>query len=198
MTKSHIYLMNYLSELGNINGKTLIEIGSARENLFTSSTHDFLNYTKKHNMNFISVDMDPQCTNNVEILKKKLNLNNSDKYKAINAKGEDFLEDYDRNIDFIYLDAFDFWHSNHSSERRDRYKKILNCDIVPDDILCHKMHLTCCQIINSKSNPNTVICFDDVINKNFDGKGKTAIPFLLNNGWNIKRNYGTSIILTKN
>lgn len=44
------------------------------------------------------------------------------------------------------------------------------------------MHLECCKNIINKLNKNSIICFDDIKNKNYTiGKGVLAVPYLLKN-----------------
>jgi hypothetical protein len=127
-------------------------------------------------MNLISVDMDPEVINNIIKIGKQVNFM---KHKCIAMKGEDFLKDYNQKIDFIYLDAFDFFHNAHSEWRYERYKKNMNCTISND--LCWQMHLDCCKNIINKLQKHTLICFDDILNKEAtEGKGVKAVPFLRN------------------
>ena len=113
---------------------------------------------------------------------KKLKNTYSD-INSVNMKGEDFLKEFKGNIDFLYLDAFDYDHGQHSSIRKSRYKEEMNCEIT--NPLCHKMHLDC--VVNSykKISKDGVIVFDDVLGDFSKGKGVTAIPFLLNNGFKL-------------
>ena len=49
----------------NLSGKSLIEIGSTREIVsYQNSSEFFIKFCKKHNMKFISIDMDPKCSEN--------------------------------------------------------------------------------------------------------------------------------------
>ena len=87
------------------------------------------------------------------------------------------LKKYDKKIDFIYLDAFDYYHGKHSTIRKERYKSKLNCEITNE--LCHKMHLECCLNLNNKFNKDGLLCFDDILDFNGKrGKGVLAIPYL--------------------
>jgi len=202
---SHKILLNYLVENNlELNNKTLIEIGSCRELINNNSTEEFIIFCKNNNINFISVDIDPEAQKNTEFLFTKYDFN---KGKFVLEKGEDFLKQYENNIDFLYLDAFDFYHPYHTEKRKLVYKTILNCEI--DDDICHQMHLDCCENIIDKVDNNTLICFDDIYNlnqrnkpwdENFDnlfGKGKTAIPFLFENGFKIISKNCRGILLQK-
>lgn len=196
---SHDILINYIENNFTkdfLKNKTLIEIGSTREiaNSQNSSNY-FIKFCKKYDMKLISVDMDPECSNNVI---KMAESNNFDNVEVITKKGEYFLKDYKTPIDFIYLDAFDFWHSNHSSKRKESYKKNLGVELAQDDILCHKMHYDCAfhMINNDLITKNTIVCFDDILNREATkGKGVTAIPYLLNNNMKVIKYYGNGMIL---
>lgn len=193
MPHGHDLLLSYLSKRSSeeLNNKTIIEIGSTREFIpGQNSTEAFVKFCIKNNMKLISVDMDEKCSNNVTFIANKYKFENIEIYTM---KGEDFLKKYDKKIDFIYLDAFDFNHNNHSDERRKSYRKFLDCNI--EDELCHKMHLECCENIHNKFNKNGLLCFDDILDINSTkGKGVLAVPFLLKNKFKlIKYSYNAMI-----
>lgn len=186
---SHKILANYIEKNFTkefLKNKTLIEIGSTREIIKSQNSSEyFIKFCKKYEMKFISIDMDPECSKNVINSMNKENFSNA---KVVTSKGEIFLKNYKTPIDFIYLDAFDFWHENHSSKRKESYKKNLNVELNSDDILCHKMHFDCVfhMVNNNLITKDTVICFDDILNKEATkGKGASAIPFLLKNNMKI-------------
>ena len=144
-------------------------------------------------MKLISVDMDSECTKNVINICQK---NKFENFEAITMKGEDYLKKYKQKIDYIYLDAFDFYHNNHPNKRKNYYKKNLNCEI--RDNLCHKMHLECCQNMMNNLTEKSIICFNYILDKNSKkGKGVTAIPYLLKNNFEIIEYIPTVMILKK-
>ena len=158
---SHIMLYDYLAGDKDINSKVLVEVGTTREAVSgQDSTKYFYNISNELGFKFITVDMDEENSRNVESRFPNIS--------AVTMKGEDYLKEYQGMIDYVYLDAFDFYHSQHPQYRKDKYRDILNCEINNES--CHKMHL-----------------FDDVLNPQYDGKGKTAIPFLLENNFNVVR-----------
>lgn len=177
MPHGHDLLLSYLSKRSSeeLNNKTIIEIGSTREFIpGQNSTEAFVKFCIKNNMKLISVDMDEKCSNNVTFIANKYKFENIEIYTM---KGEDFLKKYDKKIDFIYLDAFDYDHGKHSTIRKERYKSKLNCEITNE--LCHKMHLECCLNLNNKFNKDGLLCFDDILDFNGKrGKGVLAIPYL--------------------
>ena len=183
---SHYYFWDYLLQYNiDFKDKTFLEIGSTRLvdyknenywNIFDSSGTFYKN-SKEYGFNFTTVDMDE---NNTKLLK--------DKYFEINAisqPGEDFTKQYSGKVDFLYIDAFDLEKTTHSDSRKGRYKDVLGVDINKEN--CWKMHLECCQNLIHKFAPGAIICFDDVFDViTFEGKGKTAVPFLLDNGFVIE------------
>lgn len=173
----HTLLIKHLKKDPSIEGKNVIEIGTTREinPRQDSSKHLFL-LSQEKNFNFITVDMDPENTERIKSRFPGIN--------AITMKGEDFLKNYEGNIDYIYLDAFDFYHGGHTEKRQQAYKTHLNTSI--NDTECHQMHLECVQNCYQKVNIGGIIVFDDVLGSNFNrGKGVTAIPFLLENGFEL-------------
>ena len=182
----HSLLMSILSEQSRDNkiilgDKTIIEIGSTRERLNSQkSTEKLAVFTALTDMNFITVDMDPENTRHIRSILPKLNARS----KAITQKGEDFLAEYNGSLDFIYLDAYDFFHENHSDKRRESYRTILNSDINDSD--CWEMHRKCAEAIISKMPIGGIVVIDDTwldVSNKYDGKGKFAAPLLLENGF---------------
>jgi hypothetical protein len=101
---------------------TLIEIGSTREDVpGQGSTRKLADFCKTHGLHFITVDMDPQNTKMAAETLSKIDA----EFKAVNQKGEDFLREYAGPMDFVFLDAYDFDHGKHSTERQIRYEKYL-------------------------------------------------------------------------
>lgn len=183
----HKLLISLLTTDPNIINKNIIEIGSTREiSAGQNSSEELYNLSKKINFNFTTVDMDP---NNINSLLKRLPFIN-----AICCRGEDFLKNYSDHIDYLYLDAFDFDHSQHSDKRKLSYKKYLGCDITND--LCHKTHLEFCKNSIDKMPVGSTIVIDDVIS-NTVGKGVKAIPFLLENNFVIIKQIPNCIALIK-
>lgn len=174
------YMRKYKKEY--LYSKILVEIGSTREFFRNqNSSEAFIKFCREMDMVFISIDMDPECTKNVENIAKKHKFTN---FTAITMKGEDFLKYFDGIIDFIYLDGFDYNHHYHSEARREKYRKYLNCEI--DNELAHKMHLECAQNLVDKISDNSTIVFNNIIDKEAKtGKGAHAIPYLLFNGFRV-------------
>jgi len=190
----HEQLISYLNENKNeIEITKLIEIGATREvKPDQNSTLKLCKFCNENNIKFISVDMDEKNVKQNDIILNKHKL----KYESYIQKGEVFLQQYDDVVDVIYLDAFDYDHGRHSIQRKQRYETILKTKISND--ACFNMHLECAKEIQKKSKIGTIVCFDDIYNETtFEGKGKTAIPYLLNNGFEIQEYQPTTMILKR-
>lgn len=164
-------------------GKTLIEIGTTREHdPRQSSTQKLGLFTGMMGMHFVTVDMDPA---NTQSTKSYLSYFNP-VAQAVTAKGEDYLAIHAGPIEFVYLDAFDFDHGKHSEERQERYKKNLHTTI--NDFECWKMHEACARIIIERMPLGGIVAVDDTWDDesgNLAGKGKLAVPLLVDAGFEI-------------
>ncbi len=130
------------------------------------------------------------------VIKGRITVSSIKGVKAFCQKGEDFLESFDKQIDYLYLDAFDFEHQGHSKERMLAYEKNLGMGITND--ACHQMHLACAKAINNKMPSGSFIVFDDVwYDGGWKGKGETAVPYLLEIGFKVVGNTGGAIVLER-
>jgi hypothetical protein len=163
--------------------RVLIEIGTTRELVLgQGSTQKLAMLCAEYDLDFITVDMDPRNTRNAARMFARAGYD----FKAVTAKGEDFLAQYDGMIDYIFLDAYDFDHGNHSEIRQDRYEKFLGSRIVEEQ--CHQMHLECAETLVTKLAPDGLICFDDTWTSSegaWTAKGTTAMPYLLEHGFEV-------------
>lgn len=165
-------------------GRTLIliEIGSTRENVpGQGSTRIIADYCQTEKVDFITVDMDPHNTASAASMFKSMGTS----FKAVNQKGEDFLREYEGDMDFVFLDAYDFDHGKHSELRQSRYEKFLGSRI--DETECHQMHLDCAQSVHAKLSPHGLVCVDDtwLVDGKWTAKGTLAMPYLLGNGFEL-------------
>ena len=184
----HSLLIKHIKYNKDNNGKSIIEIGSVREDLQgQNSTKYFIDLCKELNMKLISVDMDKECSDNALKLCKENNFTN---YEIITAKGEDYLKSID-TFDYIYLDGYDYDHGKHSNERQIKYKNILGEKINNEE--SHNSHLDMVKTISNKGLQHSLICIDDVISDNI-GKGVKAVPYLLQTNWKIVEKNPQSII----
>ncbi|MEL7490838.1 MAG: glycosyltransferase family 29 protein [Pseudomonadota bacterium] len=168
---------------GLLASKTLIEIGTTREHMLgQKSTQKLAIFTMAMEMNFVSVDMDEKNTAAVKKMMPYIN-------PAADAKtkqGEQFLQAYDKPLDYVYLDAFDIHHDHHTDERHRTYQKVLNTEITDD--ACWEMHRQCAEAIIEKMIVGGIVALDDTwtgTDGQYEGKGKLAAPLLLENGFEI-------------
>ena len=163
--------------------RVLIEIGSTRERVpGQGSTEKLARVCAGLEMDFITVDMDARNTAMARRLFRRLGL----PFRAVTAKGEDFLAAWQGPIDYCFLDAYDFDHGNHSELRQSRYEAFLGSRIA--DAQCHQMHLDCALSLVKKLAPDGVICFDDTWTDEdgaWTAKGTTAMPYLLDHGFKV-------------
>jgi hypothetical protein len=162
---------------------TLIEIGTTREDVpGQGSTRKIAVFCKQHDIDFITVDMDPH---NTLLATEMFSALGTAHFQAITGKGEDYLRDYQGDLDFVFLDAYDFDHGNHSELRQSRYERFLGSRI--EEAQCHAMHLDCARSVHSKLSAGGVVCIDDtwLENGKWTAKGTLAMPFLLDNGFEL-------------
>jgi len=168
---------------GTLAGKVIVEVGTTRElRLPQNSTQKLAIFAAATDMYFISVDMDPDNTRAANRILPYINPSAT----AWTRRGEDFLRTYAGPIDYVYLDAFDFDHDQHSEHRRDRYRSILKTDINDED--CWLMHKECAQILINRMPEGGIVALDDTwtnADGAYQGKGKLAAPLLLENGFEI-------------
>ena len=59
MNHGHSLLIKHILDFNNLKGKTIIEVGSVRENLEgQNSTEEFIKLCKEKDMKLITIDMD--------------------------------------------------------------------------------------------------------------------------------------------
>jgi len=164
-------------------GSYFVEIGSDRGH---GSTRELAEMSHRLGYNFITVDADDSISNHAEQIVKSVNEN----FISINDLGENFLLNFDQEIHLVYLDAFDLEHmqdrpvSNFCPSTHGTYDK-RNVKLTNKN--CWKMHFDCAKILVEKMMSGGYLFFDDVYSgfPDWDGKGKTAIPFLLENGFTL-------------
>jgi hypothetical protein len=162
---------------------TLIEIGTTREDLpGQGSTLKLAQYCRKHDLHFITVDMDPHNSRHALATFRRLGATG---FEAVTMKGEDYLRQREGDIDLVFLDAYDFDHGQHSELRQSRYEKYLGTRI--DDQTCHRMHLDCAQSLAQKLWAHGVVCIDDTWQEGaaWTAKGTQAMPYLLSHGFTV-------------
>jgi len=174
---------------------TLIEIGTTREDVpGQGSTQKLAEYCQRHQMHFVTVDMDPHNTHMAKDCFRRLGAHEFD---AVTMKGEDYLRDRQGDIDLVFLDAYDFDHGQHSELRQSRYERYLGARI--DEQACHRMHLHCATTLADKLWRYGVVCIDDTWLEDgaWSAKGTLAMPFLLNTGFMVKEARNRAALLLR-
>jgi hypothetical protein len=204
-SKGHELIIQHKSEIFNNSkaGEYVIEIGSDRDG---GSTCHIAKLAKKYGLNFTTVDIDINATARAGKVIRKINKD----FKAVNDFGEKFLSEFIGPIRLVYLDAFDIpgnWHSRKVIESyHDR-----NLQMTLEN--CHKMHYDCAASLSEKMIVGGFVCFDDVNPvddqgklifdrvspdyKKWSGKGATAIPFLIENGFEVIDNRRACALLKR-
>lgn len=161
---------------------SMVEVGTTRENVpGQGSTRKLAEFCHQETIGFVTVDMDPHNTHVARRMFERLSMN----FQAVAMKGEDYFRARQEQVDFAFLDAYDFDHGQHSDLRQSRYVKYLGSRI--DEEACHRMHLDCAQSLSRLLSPQGVICVDDtwLEDGHWKAKGTLAIPFLLEHGFEI-------------
>ncbi len=194
----HVLLIDHMrrrsGEGKSDSAQTCIEIGTTREALAGQcSTEKLAQTCLQIGAHFYTVDMDIDNTTGA----KQLLASIAPAFAAVCSKGEDFLADFDGTIDYLYLDAFDVDHGRHSERRKERYREFLGEELT--NSACWKMHLDCVKNCMGKFTPGAVVVFDDTSWKDSEwhGKGKHAIPFMLEAGFSVIENTGHSVALAR-
>jgi hypothetical protein len=184
----HALLMAVLSDEerakpGSLANAVLVEIGTTRERIAgQGSTEKLAIFATLTEMQFVTVDIDPKNSKRAQQSMRYLN----SAAKAVTARGENYLSLFSGALDFVYLDAFDFDHGKHSQQRQDRYRELLQTDI--NDEACWKMHEACARAIKAKMRVGGIVVIDDTwtgVDGTYAGKGKLAVPLLLDSGFEI-------------
>ncbi len=112
--------------------------------------------------------------------------------------GEDYLRRWEGDLPpYIYIDAYDYFHEEHSDHRMERYQTLQGEEI--NDPACWKMHLDCAEQFVAKCPSGGIVVFDDVFLEEgaWAGKGKDAVPFMLEGGFEIVGQTPHTLILRK-
>jgi predicted O-methyltransferase YrrM len=143
--------------------RTIVETGTARGGLNNCSgdgcsTPIFGQWAKDHGAVLYSVDIDPEAIQNAAQAVSTI----SENIRFITGDSVDFLAKFNGNIDFLYLDSYNFECFNPSPSQLHHLK----------EIVAAYPFLT----------PNSVVMIDDC-GLPFGGKGKMVIEYLTARGW---------------
>lgn len=165
---------------------TFVEIGTSR-NGDDGSTKTIAEWAAKHDKHFWTVDVDPV---NCEFV-QNLHIPN---VEVINQTGEQFLKEFPSHIGyigFLYLDNFDWdWHPDKPEdfiiEQQQRYQTL---GLEMTNVNSQRVHLAQAILAVPCMAPTSIIVCDDTwYNKywgHYSGKSGAAIPFMLNNGFEV-------------
>ena len=189
----NLFLFLIKKKIKQKNYKNFLEIGSTREKIYgQGSTQIIAKFCERKKINFVSVDADIRNTNK---LKEELI---SYKYsKLVCDKGENYLKNINMKFDCIYLDAFDIEKPIKNKFRDEFYLKEYSSTITNE--MSADTHLEITKYLSEKINESALIVFDDTfLNDNiFLGKGKKAIPFLINLGFKVISSNSNSVALER-
>jgi len=79
----------------------------------------------------------------------------------------EFLENFHRPIDLLFLDSFDYCGDEENVRK------------------CHEHQLNELKAVWNKLNDNCFVLIDDVFDEEWNGKGKLSIPYLIKNGFRV-------------
>ena len=165
-------------------GGVVLEIGMERGE---GSTTYFNNFCKENNLDFYSVDFDPN---------QRTLLLHLDWATLITMTGEDFLLNHfkakNQKVFFAYLDNFDYIFDHikghpQVTDQQVRYKAF-NLDMDENNHNSHKAHLLQTVLIDVDfAAESCFFLFDDTwtANEQWHGKGAMAVPYLLSRGYQI-------------
>lgn len=172
----------------------VLEIGSTRElNPEQCSTFKIGLLASMLGIDFYSVDMDCDTIERNLKISKRLSLD----INLICDTGEKFILSSEKDFYIMYLDSFDYDHGQHSDKRKRQYQKYLGLELNQDN--CDLSNLNLAQSILGMNKKPMFIVYDDVWSdeKDWQGKGKMAIPALLDNGYKIWFQNLKTVILQK-
>ena len=174
----------------------LLEIGTTRDRFWQQmSTSRLALACRALGYNMVTVDVDAESSAMAYPIKDTY----PDTLDVVTMAGEDYVEDWQGELPpYIYIDAYDFDHDHHSNERQARYIELQGAKINDED--CWNMHLRCAEAFVSKCPKNGVVVFDDAFLEDgkWEGKGKLAVPFMLQNGFKIEATTPRTLALRKN
>jgi hypothetical protein len=154
-----------LELLNQKNAKILLETGTARcgESNFIGdggSTVIFGHWARDHSSNLYSVDIDPRAV----VEAQRATQEYSEFVNITCCDSVEFLEKFDKPVDFVYLDSYDFDESNPCPSQNHHLREIIA--IYP---MLHE---------------NSIVMIDDC-GLPHGGKCSLVIPYLLERGWKI-------------
>ena len=160
---------------------SVLEVGSDR---FEGSTAHFNDVCRGINKPFYSVDVEPGANDRAKSIIGD---------KAYLMKGEDFIRNVvptlNTKFSFVFLDNFDFLIKSFKWEWEDHTKNVYDkLGMQLNNENSQSTHLEQTKLILPYLEEDGIIGFDDTwqkANGTFDGKGGTAVPWLIQNGFHV-------------
>jgi hypothetical protein len=168
----------------------IVEVGCSREIVEgQNSTVQLLGLAEELLLPFAGIDMDEA---NIFALQRDYADFDA---KWITGKGENVMAAWDRPIAACYLDAYDIWHSSHSEIRQEAYLKNYGSTINNAD--SQQMHFQVAKYCTKLIPDGGILGVDDtwIENGKWEGKGALAVPWLLEQGWQLLSRSNRSTVL---
>jgi SAM-dependent methyltransferase len=138
------------------------------------STLNWEYYCKKTNSKLYVVDISKE-----NILKSKEIVPESELIKYTVSDSVEYLQNFDKKIDLLFLDSFDY------------------CGDAENILRCHNHSLNEIKSAWDKLNNNCFVLLDDVHNDTWDGKGKFSIPYLFDNNFELVYFIDSQVLLKR-
>jgi hypothetical protein len=161
------YILLALELLKLTNNKIIVEIGGLRQHMTHSieefnpiccnDGHSTEFWCSNKDLKVYSIDINPNCVQFYDSLKKK-----SNNLNYFIQDGIQFIKDFDKEIDLLFLDAWDVHYGSPYAEK----------------------HLEAYEVAKDKLSKHHIISIDDTDIAN-GGKGQLLIPHLLNNNYKL-------------
>jgi hypothetical protein len=190
------YYRNVENFIHQIDPGVWIEIGVDRGE---GSTKFFADLAKDHATKFYAVDYDQD---QIDGLKQRF-VNMPDHVRAIQAKGEDFLDNFrnlepESRVSLVYLDNFDwdYWVNRKAKSfvpaQKERYLQKMGTEMT--NLNSQQAHLKqAIRLMPLMCNNSIIVCDDTWYEPDegvFIGKCSAAIPYLLSEGYQLLHSEG--------
>lgn len=176
----------YLDQLDPDYVGQFIEIGTSR-NGDDGSTKTIAEWASRFEKCLWTVDVD---INNCNFVIEQ----NIPNLEVVNQTGEQYLKEFPKHIayiSFLYLDNFDWdWHPENTPDFiLDQQKRYQELGLSMNNVNSQRAHLAQAMLaVPAMADTSIIVCDDTWYNKwwgHYSGKSGAAIPFLLNNGYEI-------------
>jgi len=188
----------------DIQGQSIVEIGTSRGE---GSTNFFINYTQQSRQNFYTVDVRSKVID-------YYNSKHISHVLAINDEQENFENLIKPKVCFAYLDSFDYippddsinhqWMKDMIEDYKNRNPNNPELWLTNENSARHHLEIT--QRLLPLMSDQSIFLFDDTFipatlqhvgwfknaydpnseeYTSWQGKGATAVPFLMKNGWKV-------------